>query len=136
MGAQPVPRKGLTLYTWGDQVATSSSFFAQCRIVWVCPHSRGKGGSQRGSFTPQFLGCDRDNGVTERIDQIESLRINGIVCRDSPMRELSENIRKSGKTAQLNVNIHFANFLLTIPFKAVTRVQIPLGTRVIIPSAS
>jgi hypothetical protein len=35
---------------------------------------------------------------------------------------------KYGKTAQLNVNTRFAKFLLTIPFKAVTRVQIPLGT--------
>jgi len=63
--------------------------------------------------------------MTERIDQTESLRINGIVDLSVSHAQKSENIGKSGKTAQLCCNNRFVKFLLTIPFKAVTRVQIP-----------
>ncbi|HLA62651.1 MAG TPA: hypothetical protein VK626_10440, partial [Nitrospiraceae bacterium] len=45
--------------------------------------------------------------------------------------ERLENIRKSGETAQLSFHTWFVKFVLTIPFKAVTPVQIPLETPIL-----
>jgi hypothetical protein len=45
--------------------------------------------------------------------------------------ERLENTRKSGKTVQLIFHNRFAKFVLTIPSKAVTLVQIPLQTPIL-----
>jgi len=65
----------------------------------------------RARETFQLRQCDRDTGVTKRIDQIESLRINGMVHRDSSMRNYPKIKEKVGRPPNHAVLTDLQKFL-------------------------